>query len=62
MSIENHEEVPNLPTKTIFTVIGAHLDGSSINDVIGVPQFNYYGVNTVRPDFDEYILITIGKN
>ena len=42
--------------------MGAHVYGSSIHDRIGVPQFHYDGVLTVGPDFDEYILITIGKN
>ena len=39
-----------------------HLDGSYVHDVIDVPQFHYYRVHTVVPEFDEDMLISIGKN
>ena len=62
MSTQTHEEVPTLPTKDVLTMTGDNLDGSSIHDVINVPQFHYDGVHTAGPQFDEDILITIGKN
>ena len=62
MYTDNHEEVPNLPTKNFLTVVGDHLDGSSIRDGIDVPQFNYYGVHIVGPELDDYMLMIIGKN
>ena len=41
--------------------MGDHLDVSSIRYGIDVPQFNYYGVHTVGNEFDEDMLMTIGK-
>ena len=38
-----------------------HLYGSSIHDVIGVPPFHYDWFHTAVTDFDEDILINIGK-
>ena len=38
-----------------------HLYVSYIHDGIYVPQFHYDGFHTVGPDFDEYILMNIGK-
>ena len=40
---------------------GDNLDGSSIHDVINVPQFHYDGVHKVGPEFDEDMLMNIGK-
>ena len=62
LSTETHEEVPTLPTKTVITVMGDHLDRTSIHDVIDITTFHYHGVSTVGPEFDEYTLMTIGKN
>ena len=42
-----HEEVPDLPTKTVVTVMGDHLYGSSIRDGIHETQFHYDGVHIV---------------
>ena len=39
-----------------------HLHVSSIHDGIDAPQFHYDGVHTVGHDFDEDMLVTIGKN
>ena len=61
MSTQTHEEVPTLPTKDVLTMTGDNLDGSSIHDVINVPQFHYDGAHKVGPEFDEYMLMNIGK-
>ena len=37
------------------------MDPPSI-DGIGVSKFHFNGFHTVRPEFDEDILMTIGKN
>ena len=42
--------------------MGDPIYGSSINYLIDVPQFHYYDVHTVGPEFDEDMLINIGKN
>ena len=62
MYTENHEDIITLPTKNVLTVMGDHLYGSSINDGIYATQFHYDGVHTVWTDFDEDVLITMGKN
>ena len=41
--------------------MGDHLYVYSIHDLIYVSQFNQAGVHKVRPEFDEDMLITIGK-
>ena len=51
MSKDTHEEVPNLPTKTVLTLMGDQLGVSSIHYVIVVPQFHYDGVHTVGNEF-----------
>ena len=61
MSTETHEDVPTLPTKTNLTVMCDHTYGSSIHQEIYVPQFHYYGIHTLGPEFDEDLLMTIGK-
>ena len=62
LSTDTHEYSPTLPNKTVLIVIGDHLDGSSIHYGIDVPQFHYDGVHIVGPDFNDYRLMTIGKN
>ena len=62
MSTYTHEAVTTLPTKTILTVMGYHLDGSSIHYGIDVPHFYYDGVHTVGDEFDYYLFMNIGKN
>ena len=39
-----------------------HLYCYSIHDGIDVPQFNYDVVHTVGPEFDEDMLMNIGKS
>ena len=42
--------------------MGYHIYGSYIYYEINLPQFHYYGVHKVGPDFDWDMLTTIGKN
>ena len=42
--------------------MGDHLDAYSIHDGSDIPQFHYDGVHKVGPDFDEDMLMAIGKN
>ena len=60
MSTDKHEDVTTLFNKAVLTFMGGHLDGYSIYYVIDVPQFQYYGVRIVGPEFDEDIFITVG--
>ena len=62
MSKETHAYVPTLHTKNFLTVIGDHLDGSSIHYGIDVQQFHYYGVHKIGSEFDTDMLMNIGKN
>ena len=52
---------PTITNKTILTVMGDQIDGSSIYYGIDVPQFQYDEFHTTRTEFDEYIFMTIGK-
>ena len=58
---ETHEEVPNLPAKTVLTVMGDHLYGSSVHDIIDVAQFNYDGVHTLGTECYDDMLMNISK-
>ena len=58
---ETHAEVPTLTTKSVLTVMGDYLDGSSIHDVIDVQHFHYDGFHRVNPEFNEDMLMTISK-
>ena len=42
--------------------MGDHLDGSSIHYGINLPQFHHYGVQKNGPEFDDDMLMNIGKN
>ena len=61
MPRDTHEEVPPLTTKIVSTMMGDHIDGSTIHYGINVPQFQYYGFYTVGPEFDEDMLMNIDK-
>ena len=61
MSIDTHEEFPAVPTKTVLTVMGDHLNGSPVHYLIDAPKFHYDGVHAVGPKFYEDMFINIGK-
>ena len=61
LSTETHEQFNTLITKTVLAVRNVHLYGSSLHDGSDVPKFHYYGFHTVGLEFDDDMLMTIGK-